>query len=388
MVKNLFNGDKNKKQGNKIQNALFVNSAVHEVLSKIQTGEQAISFFAKYGNTTPIKFIYCTLDSSSTNFRPYDMKVLHKSENQKEFALDDYYTISVHGIVHVYLDKGKKKQDVDASTEVVSLSEWMHESTMFNIITNIHFFKHYVKTKLFKIWMANVRKRIFNQKRTMLVRNYFLVKPTFSKHLMDINKLMYDLSQTKTISQKIYEKNKNWELEDFKLDQKRQRQEAQTEYNQIIDKLNHQVNVVCKEVVERTYVKENEDEDNKFSSQQYKQKPMNQIRREKENRIYRLKLAEKDKDRLDCFIRLVDYLTVENLVSNTLNSMQSLLDEMKREGTRGGGGLFCVIVAFHSVGLLFTPDEQEITSSILGILKDIVKVVRDTTRVLGYNEFD
>jgi len=43
---------------------------------------------------------------------------------------------------------------------------------------------------------------------------------------MDINKLMYDLSQTKTISQKIYEKNKNWELEDFKLDQKRQRQEA------------------------------------------------------------------------------------------------------------------------------------------------------------------
>jgi hypothetical protein len=30
------------------------------------------------------------------------------------------------------------------------------------------------------------------------------------------------------------------------------------------------VNVVCKEVVERTYVKENEDEDNKFSSQQYK----------------------------------------------------------------------------------------------------------------------
>lgn len=60
----------------------------------------------------------------------------------------------------------------------------------------------------------------------MLVRNYFLVKPTFSKHLMDINKLMYDLSQTKTISHKIYEKNKNWELEDFKLDQKRQRQEA------------------------------------------------------------------------------------------------------------------------------------------------------------------
>jgi len=31
----------------------------------------------------------------------------------------------------------------DTSTEVISLSDWMHESTMFNIITNIQFFKNY-----------------------------------------------------------------------------------------------------------------------------------------------------------------------------------------------------------------------------------------------------
>jgi len=64
--------------------------------------------------------------------------------------------------VHVYTDKGRKKKEIDGSTEVVTLSEWMHESTMFNIITNIHFFKQYVKTKLFRIWYANVRKRIYN----------------------------------------------------------------------------------------------------------------------------------------------------------------------------------------------------------------------------------
>jgi len=67
--------------------------------------------------------------------------VIHKGESQKELTLDDYYTISVHGIVHVYTDKGRKKKEIDGSTEVVTLSEWMHESTMFNIITNIHFYK-------------------------------------------------------------------------------------------------------------------------------------------------------------------------------------------------------------------------------------------------------
>ena len=149
------------------------------------------------------------------------------------------------------------------------------------------------------------------------------------------------------------------------------------------------INTVCKEVVERTYVKENEDEDSvKFQNDQSKQKPMNQIRKEKEVRYYRLKLAEKDKDRLDCFIRLIDYITISNLVINTQQSMQSLLDEFKREGRRGSGGLFNVQVSFHTQSLLFMPDEREITETILGILKDIVKVIRDTQRVLTYTEFE
>lgn len=79
------------------------------------------------------------LDDSrpDTDFRPYDLKVIFKSENQKELTLNEYYTISANGIVHVFTDKGKKRAEGDTSTEVISLSDWMHESTMFNIITNI-----------------------------------------------------------------------------------------------------------------------------------------------------------------------------------------------------------------------------------------------------------
>jgi len=82
VINSLF-GEKSKKQVNKIQNALFVDQAVYNILREIKTGEEAISFFAKYANTTPIKFIYCTLDKtkSSTEFRPYDLKVIHKGES-------------------------------------------------------------------------------------------------------------------------------------------------------------------------------------------------------------------------------------------------------------------------------------------------------------------
>lgn len=102
--------EKNKKQGNKIQSAFFVDAAVNEMLNTIKTGEDAISFFAKYGNSTPIKFINCIRDSSMASFifRPYDLKVIRTSEHQKEVTLNEYYTISAHGIVHCFTEKHKR----------------------------------------------------------------------------------------------------------------------------------------------------------------------------------------------------------------------------------------------------------------------------------------
>jgi dynein heavy chain, axonemal len=73
------------------------------------TGEDAISFFAKYGNTTPVKFIYCMIDKKNDNvYRPYDLRVIKDGKNSKEHTLLEYYTISALGIVHLYTEKGKK----------------------------------------------------------------------------------------------------------------------------------------------------------------------------------------------------------------------------------------------------------------------------------------
>jgi len=41
-------------------------------------------------------------------YRPYDLRVIKEGKNSKEHTLDEYYTISALGIVHVYTEKGKK----------------------------------------------------------------------------------------------------------------------------------------------------------------------------------------------------------------------------------------------------------------------------------------
>ncbi len=79
--------------------------------------------------------------------------------------------------------KSEGREDL-LSTEVVGLSDWMHESTLFNIITNIQFFKGYSITKIFTIWKKNIRYKNYLKIRQKLVSDVFIAKPTFAENLM------------------------------------------------------------------------------------------------------------------------------------------------------------------------------------------------------------
>lgn len=191
---------------NKIQNAEFEDDSVKEHISVLKTGEDAISFFAKYGNTTPIKFLNCVRAHNTSQFRPYDLVIIH--DYQEILKLNEYFTVSPSGIVHVYT-KGNKKalqikststgmgddvapqpsQGNEESTDYISLSDWMKESTQFNILSNIHFFKNYVLCKIFCIWRANVKYRIYCNTRQKLIQNVFFCKPVFANNVIEMNKI-------------------------------------------------------------------------------------------------------------------------------------------------------------------------------------------------------
>lgn len=58
---------------------------------------------------------------------------------------------------------------------------------------------------------------------------------------------------------------------------------------------------------------------------------MNEIRKDNEERAYLLDRAQKDKDKLRNFVRLVDYIVEETLYQTNYVSMKLLLDEMKKK---------------------------------------------------------
>lgn len=204
MIKQMFREDKGQvKVQDNIQKADFMDDSVKRKLRAIKTGEDAISFFAKYGNTTPIKFIHCIRAPTPKEiFKPYFLKILPRQE--REPNLTQYYTISASGIVHVHtLGRQKSLQKTGLNslkpTDFQSLAMWMRESTLFNVISNINFFKNYIILKIFLKWRKNVRYKLFCKTRQRLIQKYLAVKPQYAEHIRDINKHCYDLSQKITI---------------------------------------------------------------------------------------------------------------------------------------------------------------------------------------------
>jgi dynein heavy chain len=104
---------------------------------------------------------------------------------------------------------------------------------------------------------------------------------------------------------------------------------------------------------------------------------MNQIRQEAEERAYLLSVANKDKDKLHNFIRLVDYMTIEVLVDINFASVKTFMDEMRKERKTG---LFNISI--NEQQMTFMPDEEEILDLIETTLKDMIEIVKGIPRFI------
>jgi hypothetical protein len=123
----------------------------------------------------PMADVYAALEE----YRPYDLVVVSRKQLDAE-----YFTISANGLVHM--------PGSGQPSECISLSEWMHQSTAFNTLRSIGFFKHYLEAKCFRLWRANVRYRKYRQKQLLLHRNGYLARRTFCAPLMAIRRELYE----------------------------------------------------------------------------------------------------------------------------------------------------------------------------------------------------
>ena len=187
-----------------------------EAKAKLKKGKDAISFFAKYGNTTPIKYIHC-VKARTGEFSPYELDIVH--DENRLTKVREYYTISFSGILHIFSSIKSRRKGKDKPTEFISLSDWMKESTQFNIISNIDFFKNYLSVKIFRTWRKNVKFRLFKKTREKIMREVLYCKPLYAKSLIEVKELTEKMSSHDMVSFHQWQ-NKQVDLEEFKSRQK------------------------------------------------------------------------------------------------------------------------------------------------------------------------
>ena len=98
---------------------------------------------------------------------------------------------------------------------------------------------------------------------------------------------------------------------EFNIEQDQTRKIANSQYENIIaNKMTSVVRKVQNEIYEKCNLKDVDDQDEMKFGQQVKQKPMNLKRRQEEEKVYLLQIANRDRERLPNFIKLVDYVMI------------------------------------------------------------------------------
>lgn len=165
---------------------------------------------------------------------------------------------------------------------------------------------------------------------------------------------------------------------EFNIEQDQTRKIANSQYENIIaNKMTVIVRKVQNQIYEKCNLKDVEDQDEMKFGQQVKQKPMNLKRREEEEKVYLLQIANRDRERLPNFIKLVDYVMIETLVSISHSSMDILLDQMRNANRKMG--LFNI--GIKEEHMTFDPNEEELKETTETTLKNMVEVVKGVHRI-------
>jgi dynein heavy chain len=272
---------------------------LQEELSKLKSGEDVISFFARgNGTNTSVKLLYCNRappDSLNT-FMPYDLIKVSDDEVNPE-----YFTISASGIVHICPGQ---------LAESISLVDWMHQSLMFRVLTSMVFFKYYIHKKVFTQWEANARYEVYCKQRRKLSRTCFLTKPLFVDPLVQIHALAYEAEKVKVMQ---VENQVCYPLEHFSKFQMERRSNpvdgAQKEFE-------HKHDAVVM-IVDRLIATASRSIEADLGGSDHggKSKSMVQEKQESRERARHHRIARHDYSMLGDCIRLVDYMFQGALVS-------------------------------------------------------------------------
>eukprot|EP00796_Vickermania_ingenoplastis_P010528 gene10529-7314_t len=356
------------------------------LINTLQTAEDAIAFFSANGSKSDVKYILLNRKSRKLEFRPYDLLVVPNGSEDPE-----HYIMSATGVVHIH---------PGYPSEVVSLSEWMRESSLFIVLRKIPYFKNYLLYKAFFRLHQNLRARQYAATRKRLAKDFLLTTHTFSGHGLDLAKATYELSSVPIIMYEPQGKH-DYFVDEFSLQQSKQRQKGASAFNTIVEKIEGKLGKLI-EVLQRRadvpdlntqealeqYLQANAITDGKEAGGKRKIRSMLDAKKEQFEKMRELKRSIVEYSKLHIFIRLVDIMASENLFHNVLSTTQTLLNTLRRQHLEEIRTLgFQVLLVPTDVSMLFNPTEDNVKELCNEVFTGCTDVVGNANRLCDQRFF-
>lgn len=382
-----------KKNEEEEQEELFDNkdSKIGKEIAQMKTGEEAVQFFAMYGDTTPIKFIFCKKkELEEGQFSPYELTITKDIKK-----LPEYFVVTPTGITRVYtpgikdVSKFSRKDFNKSVGEFFSLSDWMQQSTLFNILIKINYFVNFLRFKIFIIWRNYNRFKRFLRIRSGLGNKLFLSKPAFLNELIEVNSQICQIENVslQDITHKLWTFNN---LTDFVEHQKKTLENGK-------NVINNKITVELSELMKGVYFsvtrrlknnKEIEEIENNKTLQELRNKSMYHLKLEKAQRKKLIFRATQDSFSYDRFSNLVDLMIIEllyQLYKKDLESIYNQLTQVKHDSSYAG--IFTLSLNFNGSLAQLTPNDEDLTNHFKNLFKGITETITDIPRIkLTYNK--
>lgn len=353
-------------------------AAADSATAFLKTGEEAIAFFARNGSDSEIKFVHLNRARTGIAFRPYDLVVVDQGDIDCE-----HFTMSSSGLVHV---------SPGNPSEFIALAEWMRQSTLFNVLTSLRFFKHYLVSKSFSLWCANVRFKLYCRQRKKLKAKLYLAKESFCVPLLQVKRVM----STEVLSVVLLDlkAQKTYESTAFVEYQATKRAEGSKQFELCIEKLQAIIQKVCLDVKNLTKISDPQEDflsdtvtmgANGMAGTQEKTKSIVAVKSEQLERKKLFKRAAEEATMISDLIRLIDYIAVESLVILAVQSCREFLQELNK--TPRKTGIFETTICFSEQITNFSPTPEQIQHIVISMTDDIVSTVNSVSRVLYLRPF-
>jgi dynein heavy chain len=336
---------------------------VDVIMAGIKTSDDAINFFARFGSETPVKFVHLVHDRNAKTYSPYDLVAAKEKDHEGE-----HFTMSPMGIVHVCPGE---------VSECTALSAWMRQGMMFKILRNIPFYKFYLHRKCFTVWKENVRFLFFAKQRRKLADRMFFARKNSCDTIVAVKRHLIEIQNVRLLNLEL----KTHQKDEFMAMQSDTGIAANAKFEEVIAFVTREVEHIMEEVTTNYSLSK---QDPNAHSMGYgdangeKAKSLVKIKQEKaEKKVLRAR-AKLEHSTLSEFIRLVDYMVVETLVSLAVDTTSAFHDELIKPRKTG---VFETMVRFSASGTAFSPTCLEVRDMIDRILENMINFVGGVNRV-------